>query len=226
LAFTEEFPESLAQVYYYVGEKQRQFARAFLAASPLEQRSIQVWTQDMQFVLTQIERMNLGQVQNAFTGHLDTSRIGVFGQSFGGATAFQVCAVDSRCKATINLDGGQYGTLLDDPLQAPFLMMYGKFSDGINDWALSHSPETGYSIRVNDTTHINFTDFNLVSPVFKLPFYRTLGDIDSRQMERIMNAYTLAFFDQTLKNTPSPLFEGLTIDYPEIELRIISPTSE
>ena len=215
-----ETGELYAKTYYLTGDEQVQAARAWLTATPLGNQSVQIWTQDTQFVLTQIERMNRGEVDSPFAGHLDTERIGVFGQSFGGATAFQVCAIDSRCKAAINLDGTQWGTILDTPLQAPFLMVYGEMTDRLNDWVLNTSPASGYSLRVNGAWHVNFTDFNLVSPLFKLPLLGTLGEIDSQQMERIMNAYTLAFFDQTLKGIPSPLLQSFSPDYPEVELKI------
>ncbi len=215
-----ETSELYTKTYYLTGAEQIQAARDWLAAVPLGNESVQIWAQDTQFVFTQIERMNTGEVKTPFAGHLDTSRIGVFGQSFGGATAFQVCAIDSRCKAAINIDGTQWGTLLDTPLQTPFLMVYGETTDRLNDWVLNTSPASGYSLRVNGAWHINFTDFNLVSPLFKLPLLGTLGEIDSRQMERIMNAYILAFFDQTLKGIPSSLFQSVSIDYPEVELKI------
>ena len=40
---------------------------------------------------------------------MDTSRIGMFGHSYGGATAAQVLVEDSRVKAAINMDGTLYG---------------------------------------------------------------------------------------------------------------------
>lgn len=205
------------QIVSAVGAEQAQAARAFLDASPIQQQSIPIWTQDTQFVLTQIEHMNRGQVVSPFAGHLDTSRVGVFGMSFGGATAFQVCAIDSRCKAAINMDGFQYGTLLDDSLKTPFLMMYSQGNNGVNDWALTDSPQDGYRLLVKGTTHQNYTDFNLVSPILRA--VGVLGTIDPWQMERIMNAYILAFFDQTLKGIPSPLLQGAHPDYPEVELK-------
>ena len=148
-----ETHEAYLKIFSTTGAEQIQAARAWMAASPVAQQSIQIWTQDTQFVLTQIEQMNSGQVDSPFAGHLDTSRIGVFGLSFGGATAFQVCAVDSRCKAAINMDGTQWGNLLDTPLQTPFMMMSGEYTNGINDWALSNSLESGYNLWVRDTTH-------------------------------------------------------------------------
>jgi predicted dienelactone hydrolase len=197
------------------GSEQNQAVRAFLDFDPAMQDSLQVWTQDTQFVLKQIELMNRGQMESPFTGRLDLAHIGMFGMSFGGATAFQVCAIDTRCQAALNMDGFQYGTLLDDRLQTPFLMMYSEVNDHLNDWALNNSPESGYSLRVKDTTHLNYTDFNLIAPIL-------LGKIDSARMERIMNTYTLAFFDQTLKGVPSSLLQAAHPDYPEVELRIFS----
>jgi len=219
-----EASELYAKTYYHTGAEQIEAARVWLDAVPLGNQIVQTWTQDMQFALTQIEQMNRGEMDSPFAGHLDTARTGVFGHSFGGATAFQVCAVDSRCKAAINIDGTQWGTLLDTPLQAPFLMIYGETSDGLNDWVLNTSPASGYSLRVNGTLHVNFTDINLVSPLFKLPQLGTLGKIDTRQMERIMNAYILAFFDQTLMGIPSTLFEGISPDFLEVELKIFRAT--
>ena len=228
-AFDQEIGQAhqaYLEIFSTTGAEQIQAARAWMAASPLAQQSVQIWTQDTQFVLTQIEQMNSGQVDSPFAGHLDTARLGVFGQSFGGATAFQVCAVDSRCKASINIDGTQWGNLLDTPLQIPFVMMSGEYTNGINDWALSHSLESGYNLWVRGSEHINFTDFNLVSPLFKFPLWGALGKIDTRQMERIMNAYTLAFFDQTLKGIPSPLLQGASPAYPEVELGIFGAPSK
>ena len=218
----EETNELYRKIFSTVDSEQNQAIRAWMSAVPIAQQSIQVWTQDTQYIFTQIERMNRGDVESPFTGQLDTDRIGVFGHSFGGATAFQVCAVDSRCKAAINMDGTQWGTLLDTPLQAPYMMMYGKYSDGVNDWALTNLPEDGYRLLVKDAFHVNFSDFNLVSPLFKTPLYGALGSIDTLQMERILNAYTLAFFDQTLKGIPSPLLQGDSSDYPEVELKILA----
>jgi len=212
--------ELFAKAVLSSSAEQTQAARAWLATVPIAQQSMQIWTQDTQFVLTQIEQMNRGQVVSLFAGHLDTEHIGVFGHSFGGGTAFQVCAIDPRCKASINIDGTTWGTLLDTPLQTPYLMMYGQYSNGTNDWALKNLPESGYNVWVKGALHINFSDFSLVGSGLKIPGLGILGSIDSGQMERIMNAYILAFFDQTLKGIPSPLLQGDNPDYPEVELKI------
>jgi predicted dienelactone hydrolase len=194
--------------------------RAFLDNSPLAQQSVQIWTQDTQFVLTQIERMNRGEVDSSFAGKLDMARIGVFGMSFGGATAVQVCAVDPRCKAAVNMDGFQFGTMMEHRLNVPFMMMYSETAPGMNDFVLDRMTACGYRLKVANSQHLNYTDFNLVGSLFKS--LKALGTIDSGKMERIMNSYLLAFFDQTLKGIPSPLLQGANPDYPEVELRIFN----
>lgn len=222
----QEAHDAYLKIFSTTGADQIQAARAWMDAVPVAQQSIQIWTQDTQFVLSQIEQLNSGQVASLFAGHLDTGHIGVFGQSFGGAAAFQVCAVDARCQAAINMDGTQWGNLLDKPLHTPFMMMSGENSNGVNDWALSAAQESGYNVYVRDAYHINFTDFNLVSPLFKFPLFGALGSIDTRQMELIMNAYTLAFFDQTLKGIPNPLLQGDSLDFPEVELKVLNARSQ
>lgn len=70
---------------------------------------IKLWEEDVTFVLNQIEKLNQNDETGFFTGRLDTSRIGMFGHSYGGATAAQILAKDSRVKAAINMDGALYG---------------------------------------------------------------------------------------------------------------------
>jgi hypothetical protein len=43
-----------------------------------------------------------------------------------------------------------------------------------------------------------------------------LGPIDAHRVHRIVNAYTLAFFDRHLKGKPAPLLDGPAAQYPEM----------
>ena len=51
---------------------------------------IKLWKEDVVFVLNQIEKLNQSDKDNRFTGRMDTSRIGMFGHSYGGATVASV----------------------------------------------------------------------------------------------------------------------------------------
>ena len=91
---------------------------------------IKLWKEDVVFVLNQIEKLNQSDKDNRFTGRMDTSRIGMFGHSYGGATAAQVLVEDSRVKATINMDGTLYGeNVPKSRVGKPFLIMNAETSD-------------------------------------------------------------------------------------------------
>lgn len=61
---------------------------------------------DIRFVLDQLTRVNLaGSSALPFSGHLDLSRVGAFGHSFGGIAAAHACQLDRRFKACLNEDG-------------------------------------------------------------------------------------------------------------------------
>ena len=68
-----------------------------------------IWSEDIRFVVTQMEAMNKGVYTDAFRDRIDTARIGALGHSFGGGAAYTALFADERIKAAINLDGSVYG---------------------------------------------------------------------------------------------------------------------
>jgi hypothetical protein len=75
-------------------------------------------------------------------------------------------------------------------------------------------PGNGYYLQVPNMFHLNFTDL-----AYWLPITSQLGltgQIDSQRGCDILNAYSLAFFDRTLKNQSSPLLSGPSQQYPEV----------
>ena len=61
---------------------------------------------DIRFVLNELTRANLaGSSGLPFAGHLDLTRVGAFGHSFGGIAAAHACQLDRRLKACLNEDG-------------------------------------------------------------------------------------------------------------------------
>lgn len=82
---------------------------------------IRSWVNDARFVLDWLVEVNISDVR--LTGQLDLSRIGMFGHSFGGATALQVAYDDPRIDGAIDIDGRLYGAVMSDALTTPFLIM-------------------------------------------------------------------------------------------------------
>ena len=78
-----------------------------------------MWTGDTQFVVDQLGRLNAADPSGNFTGRLDMRRLGMFGHSFGGATALQFCHDDSRC----DIDGAPEGSVVREGLTQPFLFL-------------------------------------------------------------------------------------------------------
>lgn len=54
---------------------------------------------------------------------LDLAHLGIFGHSFGGAAAAQVCHMDARCKAGIDIDGDLFGDVVQTGLDKPFMVL-------------------------------------------------------------------------------------------------------
>jgi hypothetical protein len=78
-------------------------------------------------------------------------------------------------------------------------------------YANTESP--AYKLVINGTKHYDFTDIPMLTPL--APLLGLKGPINGQRSLAIINTYTLAFFDQTLKGIPSPLLTGQSSDYPE-----------
>ena len=153
------------------------------------------------------------------------AQLGIFGQSFGGVTAVQVCSVDDRCQAGINLDAGlptdYSGRAIDFHLTQPFMFMLNESAAYNGIRILGILENTAYAVTVRGTTHFDFTDLAFYSPAFK--FTKTFGSIDKYRMVKILNSYTLAFFDEYLKGEGSALLAGPSPDYPEVTIEMRDP---
>jgi len=180
--------------------------------------SLGVWVADTRYVVGELAAMD-GEAGSRFNGRLDLSRLGIFGMSFGGATAGEFCAHDQRCRAGMNMDGFQHGTLREHPLTVPFLYLAAGEGPHENDAIYAASQSDCYTVQVRHAAHANFSDMNLVAPILR--YAGVLGSIDSQEMESILNAYTLAFFQQYLQGRQSPLLDGSspTTRYPDVAFR-------
>lgn len=71
---------------------------------------------DTKFLVDELQQLN-GDSSSKFARRLDLQRLGMFGPSFGGATALQFCHDDFRCKAGIDIDGAPFGSIVQDGLK-------------------------------------------------------------------------------------------------------------
>jgi dienelactone hydrolase len=190
------------------------------------------WTADTAFVLDRLERLNSSDVSGKFTGRLDMTRVGVFGHSFGGATAAQFCHDDPRCKAGIDVDGQPFGSVVRDGLRQPFMFL-------LSDQIHSRDPETGrvladiqsiydrlppdgrLRIAIRGANHFLFSDDGaILKSHIVLRTLRLLGivGIDGRRQLAVTAYCVHSFFDTYLKGAgvsppklSSPLYSEIQV---------------
>lgn len=188
------------------------------------------WTADASYTLDKITELDRTPGQ-PFYKRLDLSRIGMFGWSFGGATAMQMSRNDRRVKAVVDQDGQLFGDVRDKGTSRPFMLMHhgGEDKPPKPDQAevmkemiamtqawdrslLDHSTNDWYEITIAKTQHGHFSDFLLFFP-------RNPAELDPRRAHEIITAYTLAFFDKYLRGQDSDLLKAPSDQYAEVTFK-------
>lgn len=183
------------------------------------------------FVLNAFSAMN-SDPSSPWYQSLNMQRVGALGHSFGGATSVEACFRDPRIRAALNMDGWMYGSISRMPLRKPLFVMYetgwppdakrlaresasNAPADRVDMWDLHNLERTltgygGYVLTIDGTKHMNFSDRSLYSPLRSLT---DSGPINPELVHRIVNEYTLAFFDQALKGESEPLMNQVRHPY-------------
>jgi len=197
---------------------------AIAANQRLAARSTRIWTDDRKFVLDQLEAEAVPESVKEIVAASDFLRTGQMGMSFGGSTTGEVCMLDPRCAAGVNLDGGDFHfSPFGQNIPVPFLMFYSDFRQiaaafggdkdapghGFNDFSYER-PETAglrddmVRLMVNRVTHLGVSDFSLF---MRTPLRNPLfGSIDSAAIIQIQNDFVRGFFDTWVR--------GVKTDFP------------
>ncbi len=155
------------------------------ALNEFDPANLPLWTQDVRFVLDQLEKLNA--TDEHFKGHLDLAHVGILGHSSGGTNSIAVTAVDPRIKAGAALDGADK-TL---PKVTPFFYVFGGPSQ-------AQEAQDTYLLVINGTAHENYSDVSLLVPL--VPAWTGfVGTIDPAYALRITSSHLVAFFDHYLK---------------------------
>ncbi len=89
--------------------------------SPLHTESVRLWQSDTEAAVEKLADIN--KTDPLLRGAFDLESMGIFGHSLGGATAGQMAYDSPSIKAGINLDGFQFGDLINHKLKVPFLFV-------------------------------------------------------------------------------------------------------
>lgn len=192
-----------------------------------------MWTSDTKFVVDQLQRLNAADPSGRFTGRLDMQSLGMFGHSFGGATALQFCHDDPRCKAGIDIDGAPYGSVVQEGLKQPFMFILSDHSREASDPASGqilanfqsiyrHLPNGRLFITIRGANHFSFSDQILLKSQLLIGLLRRLGfgKLEGRRGLAITTEYVHTFFDVYLKNAPAALLSEPSQRYPEVQVSL------
>lgn len=214
--------------------------QAFERSIRYDEKLMRVRVQDIRFVADELQREQKYSPSDGLVEHLDLGRLGVLGFSFGGGAAAQTCWEDKRFLAGVNMGGTMFGEVAEQGVSQPFLFLdeggdipaedlhstneatrrYAEFEmrDVVQE-RKSLEAHGGYRVRIHGAGHHNFTDYALFSPIRRIT---DAGDIDPLRGMKIINAYTLAFFDKYLKQKKAPLLEEPS-PYPEAQFEHALP---
>ncbi|MFL6076292.1 MAG: alpha/beta hydrolase family protein [Mycobacteriales bacterium] len=154
-----------------------------------------------------------------FAGRADPARVGLFGHSFGGASALEACRQDTRCRGAADLDGTLYGPVWRTGLDRPVLLVGAAGSCVAGGAAgrkradadcarrtgslLAHGGEH-YVTTVPGTKHLSFADIGLFWVVPPLRLLMPFGAA-VRAPLATTSRYLAAFFGQVLGGRPAPV---------------------
>jgi pimeloyl-ACP methyl ester carboxylesterase len=184
----------------------------------------------MSFALDQLERLNASDPSGRFLGRLDIQRVGAFGHSLGGAEALQFCHDDSRCKASLDLDGAPWGSVVREGLAQPvmFLMSDHRGESDPEGARITSNFRSIFSrsaegrrlqVVIRGANHYLFSDDAILKSHIVLRALRALGvlGIDGRRQLAVTVDSLHSFFDERLMGAGSARMENLPSLYPEIQ---------
>jgi dienelactone hydrolase len=208
-------------------------------------KELRRWVDDEVFVLSALQNENMDS-KSFWYGRLNTERAGAFGHSFGGAASIQICSVDPRIQSALNMDGWTFGDIQHRAAKQPTMFIYAKaIPYGTKDLkpstpesrtlnALNESDENevatslkqygGYKLYVSGTSHMDFTDNPLINPSRR---WGQPGHISAAEIQSIVRAYVLAFFDETIRGEKSSLLKpGSSSRFNEVQLEQWVPAAK
>ena len=194
--------------------EQKELYKQLYNATPYWWESNVTWMKDIQFCIDMIPYLN----SQIFNDKLDTNKIGVMGFSFGGGASGLAAIIDDRIKAGINLDGWQYGHLLEKNLTCPFMFMSSEGHGWASDFFFERAESTVYDININKMRHANFNDMALTVEIPGRIIGR-LGSINGKQGIKLVKKYTISFFEKHLQGNDSHLLDGPSDQFPEVEIK-------
>ncbi len=156
------------------------------------------WALDITNLIDELPRLN-SDTSFPLTGQLNLDQLATYGHSIGGAAAVEAAIFDERIKAAINLDGSQWGSLMNNPLNKPGALISSNATDDRPDpnqyiFQASIGPDF-HNLVLDKTGHSNFSDIPFMINVSQL---NEAGSLDPELAVKSTNQFLISFFSKYL----------------------------
>jgi predicted dienelactone hydrolase len=184
---------------------------------------------DTSLTLDRMTSVNRADPKGILTGRIDVGHTGLFGLSLGGEITGMGCLRDTRFLACLSMDSWMPDPVVEAGLTQPTMWLtrdaVTMHDEGWRQTDIDRTmntmravydrlPTDGYIVRIPGLYHADFGDTQLLSPLLR-PL-GLAGPVDGEKAHRIINAYTLAFFDRYLQNRPAPLLDRPPGKHPDV----------
>ena len=202
--------------------------------SPPLPRLVRVLAGDMVWTLDHVIKEH--DRGDALFSRIDTTRVGAFGHSFGGASSALACRMDQRFKAGMDFDGSLFGDVIFTGIRQPFMLVMADLDwtrtlrsrlarravnrgrAHVNEAMFFDRTPTAYWLTVAGLTHMNFADQSyFFDPKERL--MELLGvRLDGEETHELASTYIRAFFGRYLSGVESPGHELERPPHPYLQL--------
>ncbi|PHS16348.1 MAG: hypothetical protein COA86_11960 [Kangiella sp.] len=159
-----------------------------------------IWSDDQIFVIEELYRLNT-EISSPFYGRLNLSQLGIFGHSYGGASAYLSASRDPRIKAIMDIDGTLFEARNFEIYQPFAFLLSKKHSPIINPVKFNND---AFLVKLTQFEHISFTDHILWwqwdFDDSQLEMKLELGNINALEAVEITSKLVQSFFDTYLLN--------------------------
>ena len=150
---------------------------------------------DLQFAIGRLSALDRSHA--ILRGHLDLTRVGMFGHSNGGMAGSRACALETACRAFFSVEGHQTREIRLNGVDKPYGLLYSEQTLSFDTARVFtemrlHAKGPFELYRVAGAGHNSVTDLLLVRPTL---FTYT---IDARRGLDITHAIVRSFFDRYL----------------------------
>lgn len=188
-------------------------------------KAVDVRAQDATFVLNSISKAPVAKqlIPGAKAG-FNVQKVGMYGHSLGGATAFSTAYLDKRIVGAVDLDGLLFGPVIENGLsKKQALLFFGRSdhnstSDETVAGAIKNSKGWKKSLVLDGAQHLTYSDLPVLASLLGIQeaLADYVGTVPGARVLQILPRYLTEFFSLAIKGKAEELLKGPSAEFPEV----------